>query len=131
MLEVLDLAVNGTLMLGLELNGNLQAIGAKFVKEAQTEPSYRLWSIEDRYPAMLRVSSGGGAIALEVWQVPIAGLSTLLLQEPPGLCMGKVCLSTGEVVLGILGEPFLCENKPEITRWGGWRAYKDSLLVTP
>jgi hypothetical protein len=26
-------------------------------------------------------------------------------------------------VLGVLGEPFLCEGKREITEYGGWRAY--------
>lgn len=127
--ETLNLAVNGTLMRGLELNGNLLNVGATFVREAQTEPTYRLWSIDDRHPAMLRVREGGAAIALEVWDVPVAGLATILLQEPPGLCIGKVRLRDGEVVLGVLGEPILCENKQEITQWGGWRAYMEALKV--
>jgi hypothetical protein len=110
-------------MRGLELNGNLLAIGATFLREAMTEPSYRLWSIGDRHPAMLRVKEGGVAIALEVWDVPVTGLATLLIQEPAGLCIGKVRLSDGEEVLGVLGEPFLCEGQREITRYGGWRAY--------
>jgi hypothetical protein len=114
-------------MLGLELNNNLLAVGATFVREATTEPTYRLWSIDDRYPAMLRVREGGSAIAVEVWSVPVAGLATILLQEPPGLCIGKVHLSDGEVVLGVLGEPILCENRHEITQWGGWRAYIEAL----
>lgn len=114
-------------MRGLELNGNLLAVGATFVREATTEPAYRLWSIDDRHPAMIRVREGGIAIALEVWQVPAAGLGTILWQEPPGLCVGKVALSDGEVVLGVLGEPILCENKKEITQWGGWRAYMQAL----
>jgi hypothetical protein len=127
MSETVNLAVNGTLMLGLELNNNLLAVGATFVREATTEPTYRLWSIDDRYPAMLRVREGGSAIAVEVWKVPSAGLATILLQEPPGLCVGKVHLSDGEVVLGVLGEPILCENRHEITQWGGWRAYIETL----
>lgn len=129
MSETVNLAVNGTLMRGLELNGNLLAVGATFVRDAITEPVYRLWSIDDRYPAMLRVREGGAAIAVEVWQVPVAGVATILLQEPPGLSIGKVCLADGEVVLGVLGELICCENKHEITQWGGWRAYIDSLHV--
>ena len=117
------LAVNGTLMRGLELNGNLLAVGARFVREARTAPAYRLWSIKDRHPAMLRVAAGGAAIAVEVWEVPAAGLATILLQEPPGLCIGKVCLSDGQETLGVLGEPALCEGQREITEYGGWRAY--------
>ncbi|MBW4662354.1 MAG: glutamyl-tRNA amidotransferase [Drouetiella hepatica Uher 2000/2452] len=122
--ERVDLAVNGTLMRGLELNGNLLAVGAEFVKDAVTAPIYRLWTISDVHPAMMRVATGGGAIALEVWSVPVAGLAKILLQEPPGLCVGKVQLAGDEEVLGVLGEPILCEGQVEITRWGGWRAYK-------
>lgn len=131
MSEHLNFAVNGTLMQGLELNRNLIAVGATFIREATTEPAYRLWSIDDRYPAMLRVRQGGAAIAVEVWKVPAEGLATILLQEPPGLCIGKVRLSDGEVVLGVLGEPICCENKHEITQWGGWRAYINAQKVTP
>jgi len=119
----IPLAVNGTLMRGLELNGNLTAAGAHFVREATTAPEYRLWSIGDRHPAMLRVRQGGAAIALEVWSVPAAALGSLLLAEPPGLCIGKVRLADGDETLGVLGEPILCEGQREITTFGGWRAY--------
>lgn len=118
-----NLAVNGTLMCDLELNPNLLRVGAQFVQEALTEPNYRLWSIGDRHPAMQRVTEGGQAIALEVWAVPVSGVSQLLLWEPPGLCIGKVRLATGEEVLGVLGEAILCAGQREITQWGGWRAY--------
>ena len=117
------LAVNGTLMRGLELNPNMIDAGATFVREAATVPAYRLWSINDRHPAMIRVPSGGVSVAVEVWAASPEGLAQILLQEPPGLCIGKVSLSDGEEVLGVLGEPLLCEGQPEITQHGGWRAY--------
>lgn len=119
------LAVNGTLMRGLELNPNLLAVGASFVRETATESAYRLWSIRDRHPAMIRVGDGlgGVAVAVEVWSVPRSGLVDILLQEPPGLSIGKVRLADGTEVLGVLGEPFLCEGQREITAFGGWRAY--------
>ena len=117
------LAVNGTLMRGLELNPNLVNVGATFVREDTTEPCYRLWSIEDRHPAMLRTPGEGAAVAVEVWDVPLQGLAKVLQTEPPGLCIGKVKLADGTVVLGVLGEPFLCEGRREITEFGGWRAY--------
>ena len=62
-------------------------------------------------------------MALELWEVPLAGLAQVLLSEPPGLAIGKVLLRDGYVVLGVLGEPFLCEGQREITAFGGWRAY--------
>jgi len=122
-MEMALLAVNGTLMRGLELNPNLLAVGATFVRDDATEPCYRLWSIDDRHPAMLRTPGEGAAIAVELWEVPLAGLAQVLLSEPPGLAIGKVALADGSIVLGVLGEPFLCEGKLEITAFGGWRAY--------
>ncbi len=67
------LAVNGTLMRGLELNPNLLRAGAGFVRETVTEPAYRLWSIEDRHPAMIRVKAGGVAVAVEILVCPSRG----------------------------------------------------------
>jgi gamma-glutamylcyclotransferase (GGCT)/AIG2-like uncharacterized protein YtfP len=124
--EPILLAVNGTLMRGLELNPNLLVVGATFVREAATEPAYRLWSINDRHPAMVRVKTGGVAVAVEVWAVPPTGLASILLKEPPGLSIGKVKLADGSEVLGVLGEPILCEGQKEITHFGGWRAYTQS-----
>ena len=117
------LAVNGTLMRGLELNGNLVAAGAHFVRAARTAAEYRLWSIDDRHPAMIRVAGGGAAIAVEVWSVPPDGLVGILLKEPAGLSIGKVRLEDGTETLGVLGEPALCEGRRDITAHGGWRAY--------
>ena len=117
------LAVNGTLMRGLELNPNLIGAGAVFVRETRTAPVYRLWSIADRHPAMVRAAAGGVAVAVEVWELPREGLASILLQEPPGLSIGKVMLADGEEVLGVLGEPLLCEGQREITAYCGWRAY--------
>ena len=119
------LAVNGTLMRGLALNSNLSAVGATFVREAATAATYRLFSIDDRHPAMIRVVHGGAAIAVEVWSVPAAGLATILVNEPPGLCVGKVALADGSEVLGVLGEPVICEGQKDITDAGGWKSYID------
>ena len=127
MKETLKLAVNGTLMKGLALNPNLLNVDATFEREAETEPAYRMWSIDDRYPAMIKVKEGGVAIALEVWQVPLSGLGIILSQEPPGLAIGKVTLHDGEEVLGVIGEPLTVEGKKEITQYGGWRAYQAAL----
>lgn len=47
------LAVNGTLMRGLELCENMADAGATFVEEARTQHLYRLWSINNRCAAAL------------------------------------------------------------------------------
>ena len=127
--ETVLLAVNGTLMRGLELEQNLLGVGARFLREARTQPCYRLWSIRDVHPAMIRVRPGtepSTAVEVEVWEVPAAGLASVLLQEPEGLTIGKVELEDGKTVLGVVGEPALVEGMREITAWGGWRAYLKS-----
>jgi gamma-glutamylcyclotransferase (GGCT)/AIG2-like uncharacterized protein YtfP len=60
------LFVNGTLMRGLELHGNLE--GASFVRTARTAPTYRLYSIHDRQPGMFRTDDGGVAVDGELWR---------------------------------------------------------------
>ena len=127
--ETVLLAVNGTLMRGLELEQNLLGVGARFLREARTQPCYRLWSIRDVHPAMIRVRPGtepSTAVEVEVWEVPAAGLASVLLQEPEGLTIGKVELEDGKTVLGVVGEPALVEGMREITAWGGWHAYLKS-----
>jgi carbamate kinase len=117
-------AVNGTLMRGLELNPNMIEAGAVFEREATTAPEYRIWSIGDKYPAMVRVKDGSGAgVSLEVWSVPRGGMAQIFLKEPPGLTLGKVRLEDGSMVIGLLGEPALTMGQREITQFGGWRAY--------
>jgi hypothetical protein len=124
MSDTLKLAVNGTLMRDLSLNFNLLNVGATFEREAKTEPCYRIWSIDDKYPAMIKVKQGGVSVALEVWSVPLSGLGIILSEEPPGLAIGKVILHDAEEVLGVIGEPLTIEGKKEITQYGGWRAYQ-------
>jgi hypothetical protein len=125
------LAVNGTLMRGLELNPNMLAAGAEFIREDKTEPAYRLFSIGDRHPGMYRTGAGGASVALEIWAVPPAGLADILLKEPPGLCIGKVRLEGGEEVLGVLAEQLLCQGQREISSFGGWRSYVAAPIAPP
>ena len=129
-MDHIKLAVNGTLMRGLPLEKNLLDAGAFFLREAATAPCYRLWSINDNNPAMLRVDPADPqavSVAVEVWQVPAAGLASVLMKEPEGLSVGKVTLSDGEVVLGVIGEPELVRGQNEISSYGGWRSYIASL----
>ena len=117
-------------MRGLPLEKNLLDAGAFFLREAATAPCYRLWSINDNNPAMLRVDPADPqavSVAVEVWQVPAARLASVLMKEPEGLSVGKVTLSDGEVVLGVIGEPELVRGQKEISSYGGWRSYIASL----
>lgn len=122
-MKTIPLAVNGTLMRGLELNENMLRAGASFAREDRTAPCYRLYSIDDVHPAMQRVSASGAPISLEIWDVPVGAVAEILAQEPAGLCVGKVVLADGSIVLGVVGESVLCASGLDITRYGGWREY--------
>ncbi len=125
------LAVNGTLMRGFELECNMIAANAVFQYTAETEWAYRMWSIDDKYPAMIRTSYANhlaNYISVEVWAVPKENLADLLLKEPEGLSIGKVKLDSGKTVLGVLAEPELVVGMKEITHIGCWKAYSESLI---
>ncbi len=122
-MEETRLAVNGTLMRGLPLNENLMRVGAKFVREDSTAPYYRLWAVNNSYPAMLRDEQYGASIALEIWKISESGVLRILAVEPAGLCIGKVQLISGNYILGVMGETYICDQQVEITSYGGWRAY--------
>lgn len=126
--ETTLLAVNGTLMRGLKLNHNLINVGAKFVREDMTDNHYRLWSINDDHPAMIRTIEESNSVDLEIWALPVAAFATVLSNEPAGLSIGKVKLADGSEVLGVLGEPCLVEGQKEITHTGGWRKYTEALI---
>ena len=131
-MEYVTLAVNGTLMRGLPLEPHLTEVGAVFIQERLTERCYRLWSVEDDHPAMLRVpreDPRAVRVAVEVWQVPLEGLARILMGEPEGLTVGKVLLENGETVLGVLGEPEAIRGQKEISEFGGWRAYLHALSL--
>lgn len=123
MIKTIQLAVNGTLMRGLKLNANLIQVGAKFIREDKTDAHYRLWSINDDHPGMIRVDEGGNTVDLEIWEVPAEGVASVLLNEPAGLAIGKVRLQDNSYVLGVIAEPWLTEGQKEITHLGGWRRY--------
>lgn len=124
-MKTISLAVNGSLMRGLALNKNLLDARAEFVREAKTSAKYRLWSIDDSYPAMMRDESAGNKIDLEIWKLSSAGLLEVVEKEPPGLCLGRIELENGDWVFGVLGEIYICQDRVEITSWGGWRNYSN------
>ena len=118
----LILAVNGTLMRGLELENNLKAVSAIFIKESQTEKAYRLFSIDDKYPAMVK-DAKGSAIDVELYEISEQGMQEVLSKEPEGLTIKEITLIDGNKVQGVVALPFIIENRKEITKYGGWRNY--------
>lgn len=119
----LVLAVNGTLMRGLELENNFKEVGAFFIKESKTEKAYRLYSINDKYPAMIKVTNGGNTVDVELYAISEEGVKQVLAKEPPGLTIKEITLIDGASVLGVVGEDDIIKGQREITSYGGWRNY--------
>jgi AGZA family xanthine/uracil permease-like MFS transporter len=117
------LFVNGTLMQGLALHRNLE--GAELLEETSTAPSYRLHSIGDVHPGMYEAADGetGVAVAGELYHVPADVLLRVIEGEPAGLMRRPVTLADGRVVPGIVATRELAAGQPDISSYGGWRAY--------
>ena len=115
---------NGTVMRGQPDHENLAA--ARFVGEVETAPRYRLFSIGDRYPAMIRDSPSGAAIRGELYHVPADSWPSIRDSEPPGLYLGPVELADGRWVKGMLGSEELVAGGVDITRFHGWAEYTRS-----
>ena len=126
-----ELVVVGAHMSGLPLNGQLTALGARFLRAARTSPVYRLHALAGGPPArpgLVRVGSGeGAAIECEVWAVPLAGLGALVAAIPAPLGIGTVELSTGASAKGFICEPAGLTDAADITAFGSWRDYLGSM----
>ena len=110
----------GAHMAGLSLNHEITALGGRFLRAARTQPIYRLHALGDR-PGMIR-STDGGAIEGEIWALPAAALGALLDRVSPPVGIGGVMVEEGPC-LGFLAEAAGVSGAPDITRFGGWRAW--------
>lgn len=125
------LAVVGAHMQGMPLNGTLTARGATFVARTRTAACYRLYALNTtpRKPCLVR-DSHGSSIEVEVWDVPAGFFGALVAEVPPPLAIGSVLLENGQTVKGFLGESYVLTTLPDITAWGGWRAYITETSMT-
>jgi len=126
----LAIAVVGAHLSGLPLNGQLTERGARLRVATTTAPQYRLFALPGTVPpkpGLLRVASGGGAIAVEVWDVPLTAVGSFLALIPAPLGLGSLSLADGSSVHGFICEAHALEGAKDITSFGGWRAYLASL----
>ena len=76
---------------------------------------------------MVRNEQTGASIELEVFDMPLAHLGSFLQGVAAPLGLGKIELETGEWVTGFICEPHGIIDAEDITRFGSWRAYIQSL----
>jgi len=115
----------GSALRGQPDHQNLQA--AVFIKEAQTQPRYRLHSVKNGWhPGIYEVSENGISIPGEVYELTQEQFDYLLATEPPDMYEAKVVLSDGESLSAMLYPQELIEanHYEDISHLGGWAAYK-------
>jgi allophanate hydrolase len=127
------LAVVGAHLSGEPLNHQLVGLGGSLVETINAAPGYRLYALPDAEPAKPGLVGGGPpdgpGIELEVWELPVEGFGRLVAGVPPPLAIGTVVLEDGRTVKGFLCEADAVARAPDITSFGGWRAYRASLGV--
>ncbi|WP_206170835.1 allophanate hydrolase-related protein [Phragmitibacter flavus] len=124
---MIKLAVCGAHMRGLALNHQLLERNAEFVEETLSASVYRLYHLPPLKPGipprpgMIRVSAGGAAIAMEIWQMPAENFGNFLEAIAAPLGLGRVSLPDGTTVCGFICEAIAAETAQDITSFGGWR----------
>jgi gamma-glutamylcyclotransferase (GGCT)/AIG2-like uncharacterized protein YtfP len=103
--------------------------GVPLIGERRTAPLYRFYSVRDEFPALYPAADGGGHVAGELYDVPMAPLRALLATEPPELELSIVELEDGELSLAMVLRDAEHDRgiHRDITGYGGWRAYRASL----
>ncbi len=124
-MDTVKLAVVGAHLKDMPLHWQLTSRNARFVGEAKTAPTYRLYAMADSVPPKpALVHSGEGAsIALEVYELDMAAFGSFVAEVPPPLAIGTVTLADGSLVKGFVAEPRAMTNAEDITALGGWRAF--------
>lgn len=126
-----QLAVVGAHLSDQPLNHQLTDRGGRLVTTTRTASTYRLFALptDPPKPGLLRTCDrpgedpGAGSIEVEIWELDDAGLGSLLGLVPNPLGLGAVELVDATWVTGFLCEELATRGAPDITSWGGWRAY--------
>lgn len=120
-----QLAVVGAHLSGMPLNHELTERGARLMRTARTAWAYRLFVLDGK-PGLVRAEHGT-SIEVEVWEMPVRRFGDFVAGIPAPLAIGTLELEDGTRVKGFLCEPYAVEGRPDISTYGGWRAYCASL----
>ena len=128
----MSIAVVGAHLSGMPLNKQLTDRGARLLEATHTAARYQLFALPNTTPpkpGLQRAAADqpGASIAVEVWDVPMQSVGSFLALIPPPLGLGSVELSDGRWVHGFICEAHALADATEVTAFGGWRAYVQSL----
>jgi allophanate hydrolase len=124
------LAVVGAHLMGMPLNHQLTSRDAVFVERCRTAGTYQLYALANTTPpkpGLVRAATTGAPIEVELWDVPMDRFGSFVAEIAAPLGIGSLELQDGRVVKGFICEPIGLQGARDITSFGGWRAYLDSL----
>ena len=116
-----DVTVCGAHLSGLPLNWQLTQRGARLLGAVKSAAEYRFYALASspvQRPGMVRVSEGGAAIAMEIWELLAQHFGSFVDGIPAPLGIGKVKLADGAWVSGFVCEAVGVEGGTEITPAG-------------
>jgi len=126
------LAVAGAHLTGQPANGQLVELGGRLHSRARTAGGYRMYRVPGPFPRPGLIHTGdgpAGGIEVEVWELPTAGIVTMMSLVDPPLHLGPLTLDDGSRVTGFLADTRCANATDDITAHGSWRAHLTSLQL--
>ena len=123
------LAVVGAHLTGMPLNFQLTTRLGTLLKKTKSAPNYKLYALKNTIPPKpgLQCDAQGQSIELEVLDIPIANFGAIVAEVPAPLGIGNVQLEDGTWVKGFICESYAIHDATDISHFGGWRNYIQSL----
>ncbi|NJK91412.1 MAG: hypothetical protein HC904_06040 [Blastochloris sp.] len=78
-------------------------------------------------PGLARAVEGGAEIEIELYEMGVEAFGRFTREVPAPLAIGSLETREGEWVKGFVCEGHALSEAQEITRFGGWRAYLNSV----
>ncbi|WP_320034481.1 allophanate hydrolase [Halarcobacter sp.] len=127
--ERIEIAVVGAHLKNMPLNYQLTDLDASYVYRTRTAKKYKLYNLvnEDIAKPGLIKTDDGYAIEIEVWSLPIKNLGAFEKNISTPLCIGDIELENGKYVKGFLCEHIATLEAEDISAFGGWKAYLNSI----
>jgi len=129
--DEIAIAVVGAHLSGMPLNGELKAMGGRFLEAAKTAKKYRLYALAGTVPpkpGMLKTSDGA-TIELEIWAMPPGGFGRFVAGIPAPLSIGTIELADGRSVQGFLVEASAAAGARDISEFGSWRKFMSQAMA--
>ena len=126
------LAVVGAHLTAMPLNFQLTTRQGTLLNKTYTAKNYKLFALKNTSPAKpgLQSDATGTSIEVEVWDIPLANFGAIVAEVPAPLGIGSVQLEDGSWVKGFICEGYAINDAIDISHFGGWRAYIQSLNQT-